>query len=188
VHNALIALYPQGQAMSANMEYLASFNEFIIGKSSVEALKAELDAALANTAAKHAAVSKEVEDRSSLRLDIADLTNKVHAMEAKPDPKQAAKLEELKAKLAETTARFEEADMRVNPMMDALDKDLADIVNGAFKGFLEASQNFHATAAESYGKALAAVASAAPAAAADAATTAAAPADAPADAPAEATA
>lgn len=156
LHTALSALYPHDQVMGPKVETLLTKSEQLSGKAVVDALKADMDACLANVAAKHAALSKEVDDRSSLRQDIADLTGKIAAMEAKPNPKEAAKLEETKTKLADSTAAFEAADAKLTPLMESLDKDLAELLNGPYKAFMSGVAAWHAAAAEGYNASLAA--------------------------------
>lgn len=73
-----------------------------------------------------------------------------------------AKLDGSKQKLAEAQERFHATEAVLVPELEQLDKEIAALTTGAFRGFIEAQMRYNAVAMEAYQAGLAAIAVAAP--------------------------
>lgn len=70
---------------------------------------------------------------TALVLDASNCREKIEKLTAKPNPKEEARLEENKAKLAATQKKFDETHAKLSPEMARLEKDVADHLNMAIK-------------------------------------------------------
>jgi hypothetical protein len=141
-------------------------------KEDTDAQKAAIEEALKAVDAKLAALAKLAQDRLAVRIDIGTHTSDIATFEKQGAP-AAPKLEASKGKLAASQASFEQLDNAIKPQLASLDAELAQLVSGAFRAFVEAQLKYTQATADTYALALddaaAAAADAGPAAAGGAA-------------------
>jgi chromosome segregation ATPase len=135
LHVALAELYPETEPMSGAVETLLSKEAALKGaKEAVDDEKAAFDKTVADLLARHKELAKLADDRAGLRVEISHYQEKIDKMVAKPNPKEEARLEENRSRLAATQKAFDELDAKLAPQIASLDKDIGAMTDGAIRG------------------------------------------------------
>ena len=142
LHGAFGGLYPDGEKFTANLTVLIGRAALWTDvKEDVDAQKAAMEEALKAVDAKLAALGKLAQDRLNVRIDIGSHTGDIATFEKQGAP-AAPKLEAAKQKLAASNAAFTELDNAIKPQLEQLDAELAQLVTGAFRAFVEAQLKY----------------------------------------------
>lgn len=156
VHDSMGELYPIDQAFTANIIALVSRGAVWKDvKETLDTMRAEIETALGAVDTKLATLSKMVQDRAALRIDIETHTKDIAKYEA--DPKAGPKLDVSKAKLAEAQEKFHTTESVLVPELEHLDKEIANLTTSAFQSFIQAQITYNQVVLDAYYAGLSAV-------------------------------
>ncbi len=132
-------VYPGGESMAPCLVSLIGRKGALVDVTDLDAVRAELETALAAVDEKLKALKVRADERAHFREEVQHYKDKLSKLEGRPDPQSVQRMEENKVKLADMEAKFQGTNDALTPELMSLDNELARITTEVFRKFMNTS-------------------------------------------------